>query len=117
MNEKIDSYFNCSKRERAVFETGIKLGGLFHQYMGMPVNMKNVDAVEKGIEEAVRIQPFVNDVKVKIDHDCLRKGDFTLDYSTLSPKMLNVILEIKYEHIMVIGRLRYIEALRMAMPP
>jgi hypothetical protein len=111
MNERVRSYFKCTKRERAVFEAGIKLGGIFHQYMGLPVNSQNVEKIEKGIEAAVGIQPFVNDVKVKIEPDCLREGDFTLDYSSLGPKMLNVIVEVKYENILVIGRLRYIEEL------
>ncbi len=111
MNEKIRSYFNCTKRERAVFEAGIKLGGVFHQYIGMPVNLQNVEEIEKGIEAAVRIQPFINDITVTIDRTCLRKGDYTLDYSTLGPKMLDVILEVKYENILVIGRLHYIEEL------
>lgn len=109
MNEKVRSYFNCSKRERAVFETGIKLGGLFHQFMGVAINEHNREEIEKAIEAAVRIQPFVNDIKVKISKECLRDGDYTLDYSTLSPNMLDVILEIKYEHVIVIGRLKYIE--------
>jgi len=111
MNEKVRSYFKCSKRERAVFEAGIKLGGIFHQYVGLPVNSRNVDEIEKGIEAAVSIQPFVKAVRVEINRDCLRGGDFTLDYSSLGPKMLNVTLEIRYEDILVIGRLRYIEEL------
>ena len=111
MNENVRSYFNCTKRERAVFEAGIKLGGIFHQYMGLPVNSQNVSDIEKGIEAAVSIQPFVNNVKVKIEPECLREGDFILDYSSLGPKMLNVILQVKYENILVTGRLRYIKEL------
>jgi hypothetical protein len=111
MDENVRSYFNCTKRERAVFECGIKLGGLFHQYVGMPVNETNVEEVEKGIEAAVRIQPFVNTVTVQIDRKHLRKGDFTLDYCPLDSRMLGAIVEIKYENVLVIGRLKYIEEL------
>ena len=29
-----DKYFNCSLRERVVFEAGIKLGTIYHQFVG-----------------------------------------------------------------------------------
>jgi len=111
MDEKVKSYFNCTKRERAVFEAGIKLGGIFHQYIGLPVNSRNVEEIEHGIEAAVRIQPFINDVTITIDRNCLRKGEYTLDYSVLGPKMLSAVVEVKYENILVIGRLKFIEEL------
>jgi len=111
MNDKIRSYFNCSKRERAVFETGIKLGGLFHQFMGVAINEHNREEIEKGIEATVRVQPFVKKVKVNINKECLKDGDFILDYSTLSPKMLDVLIEVNYENVIVIGRLKFVEEL------
>lgn len=40
-SEIFDSYFkNLSDRERAVFEGGISLGALFHQFVGTPVSEK-----------------------------------------------------------------------------
>ena len=111
MAKDAGSYFNCSKRERAVFEAGIKLGALFHQFIGIPVNTKNVKDVEKGMEAAVSVQPFVHDVHVKINRKLLRKGEYTLDYTALDPKMLAVVLEIKYEDVLVRAKLNYIEEL------
>jgi dihydroneopterin aldolase len=111
MGKTVESYFKCNKRERAVFECGIKLGAMFHQFIGTPISSKNVDEIEKGIEAAVSIQPFVHDVSVKINRKCLRKGEYTLDYSPLDPKMLTAKVVIKYENILVTGRLRYIDEL------
>jgi hypothetical protein len=50
-------------------------------------------------------------VKVKIDRKSIRKGEYTLDYSPLDPKMLTAKVVIKYENILVTGRLRYIDEL------
>lgn len=111
MAKDVGSYFNCTARERAVFEAGIKLGALFHQFIGIPVNTKNVKDVEKGMEAAVSVQPFVHDVHVKIDRKLLRKGEYTLDYTALDPKMLTVVLEIKYEDVLVRAKLDYIDEL------
>jgi len=53
------NYFNCSERERAVFEAGIKLGTIYHQFVGTPVAAANVEILERAIEDGVRVQPFV----------------------------------------------------------
>ena len=111
MAKDVGSYFNCTARERAVFEAGIKLGALFHQFIGIPVNTKNVKDVEKGMEAAVSVQPFVHDVHVKVNRKMLRKGEYTLDYTALDPKMLSVVLEIKYEDVLVRAKLDYIDEL------
>ena len=34
-------YFNCSLKERAVFESGIKLGTIYHQFVGTPLSSSN----------------------------------------------------------------------------
>ena len=67
-------YFNCSEDQRAVFEAGIKLGSIYHQYVGCPVSADNVDVLEKAIEEGTRLQPFVDAVKVSIDRKRLRRA-------------------------------------------
>lgn len=56
-----------SEREQALFEAGIKLGGIFHQFIGVPVARRTSASLERAIEEAVGLQPFVRSVKVTID--------------------------------------------------
>ncbi len=76
-------YFNCSERERAVFESGIKLGTIYHQFVGTPLSSSNVESLEKAIEEGVRVQPFVKDVEVHIKRKVLRGKKDEYDYQTL----------------------------------
>src|SRR5512140_1098788 len=82
--EAASSYFKGSLRERAVFEAGIKLGTIYHQFVGTPLCAANVDILERAIEDGVRVQPFVKDVEVHIDRSTLRKKKRDeFDYQTL----------------------------------
>ena len=36
------SRFNCSEKERAIFEAGIKMATIYHQFVGTPVNAATV---------------------------------------------------------------------------
>ena len=49
MQDPASLYFKCSDRERAIFEAGIKLGTIYHQYVGAPLNLSNVESLEKAI--------------------------------------------------------------------
>ena len=55
-----------TSREALLFEAGIKLGGIFHQYLGIPVSAKTAVALARSIEAAVSLQPFVERVRVRI---------------------------------------------------
>jgi hypothetical protein len=103
------NYFNCSDSERAAFEAGIKLGTIYHQFVGTPISSENVKALEKAIEEGSRIQPFVEDISVIIDKTTLRKKSTEYDYQTLSGSMLNVLLTIKYKDVVVASEMRNID--------
>ena len=39
-----------TKRDNALFEAGIKLGALYHQFVGAPVNHDTADSLEQAIE-------------------------------------------------------------------
>ena len=104
-------YFNCTDRERAVFEAGIKLGTIYHQFVGTPVSKENADAVEKAIEESARVQPFVEDVKVHIDRTALREKRGAYDYYTLTGMMLQVYLRVRYGSAVAEVEMRRIDEL------
>lgn len=104
-------YFNCTLRERAVFEAGIKLGTIYHQFVGTPVNAANVDILERAIADGVRVQPFVKDITVRIDRSALRRKRDEFDYQTLTGNMLDVVLIIQIENASVKAGMRYIEEL------
>lgn len=92
-NEIFDSYFkNLSDRERAVFEGGISLGALFHQFIGTPVSEKTKKSLEIAMSESLKNQPFIEDVSVSIV-GIIEDGK----YVSLTGEMLDVSLTVKTE--------------------
>ena len=75
-------------KEVAAFEAGIKLGALFHQFVGIPISFDNVEIVEKAIESCVRLQPYVVEVEVKINREKLRERLSKFGYCSLSGEMI-----------------------------
>ena len=110
--EKVAEYFNCSIRERAVFEAGIKLAAVYHQFIGTPISASNAESLERAIEEGVKVQPFVEDVKVSVDRSRLREKKNEYDYQSLTAEMLDVLVKIKIKNIRVTSRMRYIKDVR-----
>lgn len=108
MQDPATNYFKCSDRERAVFEAGIKLGTLYHQYVGVPVNLSNLNSLANAMKESMLVQPFVIDAEVKIDSDIVKKRQGVYKYITLSGDMLDVRVRIKYNDESITGRLQYV---------
>lgn len=114
-NEKIkeaDKYFNCSDKERTAFELGIKLGALFHQFIGSPVSSKNIHVLEEAMEKTTESQAFVKSASVTIDpegNDDSKMGPF--DYKTLQEDMLEAEIVVEYDGITAVGEMRYIDEL------
>lgn len=113
MEDEAGKYFDCTDEERAAFELGIKLGALFHQFIGAPVSSKNIDILERAIEKTTERQAFVKKAEIKIIPKELDKRVDTefYDYTTLSGDMLQAKVIIEYKGIMAVGRLKYIEDL------
>lgn len=77
-----------SDREQAVFEAGIKLGALYHQWVGTPISRQSAASVEAAIEKAVILQPFVEEITVRLDRSLMTENRY--GYSELSGLMFNV---------------------------
>src|SRR5271157_2824607 len=77
-----------SDREQAVFEAGIKLGALYHQWVGTPISQASAGSVETAIERAVILQPFVEEITVRLDRSLMTENRF--GYSELSGMMFDV---------------------------
>lgn len=92
----------ASDRELAAFECGIKLGSAFHQFVGTPVSARSKKSLEKAIEEAVKNQPFVESVKVKIKYS--GRG-----YVSLEGKMLDITVAVRFKSAECRCRLKYIK--------
>jgi hypothetical protein len=75
-------------RELAIFEAGIKLGALYHQWIGTPVSRESAASVESAIEKSVILQPCVEEITVCLDRNLMLPNKF--GYSELSGLMFDV---------------------------
>jgi hypothetical protein len=106
MEDPSAEYFDCTNAERAAFEAGIKLGSIYHQYVGAPVSPENADQLARTIEAGTRLQPFVEDIQVRIDPAGTgRAGAFP--YRSLRGKMLDVEVRVGYKDSVVVAAMRY----------
>ncbi len=112
MEDPAGSYFNCSDSERATFEAGIKLGSIYHQFVGTPLSHQNVDSLERAIEEGVKVQPFVEDVRVRIDRRYLREKRSPYKYVSLTANMLEVDLRVRYGGSEAHCEMKFVKELR-----
>ena len=103
-----DSYFRCSDSERAAFEAGVKMGTIYHQFVGVPLSADNVRTLEKAIEAGCIVQPFVEDVSVKIDRTMLRKKHGQYDYVSLTGDMLDVKVVVRYKSARVKASMKFL---------
>ena len=94
-----------TKRETAAFEAGIKLGAIYHQFVGSPVSVETAESLEVAIKESISLQPHVRSVSVEIDRDMLSENFF--GYGELAGKMIRALVEIDYEGALVRAKLEY----------
>lgn len=115
-NEEIkeaEKYFDCNDKERTAFELGIKLGALFHQFIGSPVSSKNINVLEKAMEKTIESQAFVKSASVTVHpegNDNSKMGPF--DYKTLQEDMLEAEIVVEYDGIEAVGEMKYIDELK-----
>ena len=107
--EAAASYFECTEAERAAFEAGIKMGTIYHQFVGVPVSVDSVDTLEKAIESGCSVQPFVESVSVSIDRKKLKDKRGQFDYVSLTGEMLSVDLVVVYGGARVEAQMRYVK--------
>ena len=105
------SRFVCSVRERCIFETGIKLATIYHQYVGTPFNGESIESLEKAMERSIMVQPYVSDVKVSIDRSVLPPKEDHYSYVSLGGNMVDAIVEVTIDGITVRSEMRFDEEL------
>jgi hypothetical protein len=82
-----------TREHEASFEAGIKLGALYHQFVGTPVSEDSVDSLEDAIHEAVESQRHVVEADVSIEG--VEHNRF--GYDELTGTMLNVTVVVECE--------------------
>ena len=113
--EKIYFSPDLTNRERACFETGIKLGALYHIMSGIPVSAddKIIGSIEKGIEAAISCQPYVESVRIILDKDKILGNKSTpFNYDEITGKIIRAELLLRYEDIEVHAKVDWIEELQ-----
>jgi hypothetical protein len=76
--------------ETAAFESGIKLGALFHQFIGTPVSPESAASLESAIEESIENQPHCESAAVAVDRDALAEDLGPYGYTGLAGRHLSV---------------------------
>jgi hypothetical protein len=118
MPENIENiYFSpdLTNRERACFETGIKLGALYHIMSGIPVSSddKIISSIEKGIEAAISCQPYVKSVMIFLDKDKIAASkNAPFNYDEIGGKIIHAELILRFEDIEVLAKVDWIEELQ-----
>lgn len=87
---------SVTPRDNAAFEAGIKLGALYHQFVGSPVSLKTAESLEKAIAESISVQPFVKSITVSIDRQMIKDSLSSFGYTELKGPMLKVAAVILY---------------------
>ncbi|HJH30920.1 MAG TPA: hypothetical protein C5S50_01705 [Methanosarcinaceae archaeon] len=88
---------DITDRDNALFEAGIKLGALYHQFTGSPVNLRTVESLEHAIEQSISVQPFVENITVSINRDMIRSNlNNEFGYCELEGRMLDVRICVTY---------------------
>ncbi|HEV8594428.1 MAG TPA: dihydroneopterin aldolase family protein [Thermoplasmata archaeon] len=89
------------------------MGSIYHQYVGAPVNESNVEPLERAIEAGVRVQPFVEDVRVRIDRSKIKaKRGAPYKYYSITGDMLEVWLRVRYMNAVAECEMKYLRELR-----
>ena len=109
-------YFSpdLSMRERACFETGIKLGALYHILCGIPISSDEniISSIEKGIESAISCQPYVKSVKINMDRNKILGDKSTqFDYDEITGKIIRAEVILNYESVEILAKIDWIEDL------
>ena len=102
-----------SPREALLFEAGVKLGGVFHQYVGMPITPATAPGVARIIARALELQPFVAHARVAIEPKrggAVGVGRF--GYRYLSAEMLQVTVVLRDGPLEVVAELKHRADLR-----
>ncbi|HOT06440.1 MAG: Dihydroneopterin aldolase [Methanosaeta sp. PtaB.Bin039] len=99
--------------EIAAFEAGIKLGALYHQFVGTPISSKTAGLLEDAMQSAISLQPYVSECSVRIDRDQISENIF--GYSELKGSMIWAEVEISRSGLTARARLEYDGAARYPM--
>jgi hypothetical protein len=106
---------NLSDRERACFETGIKLGALYHILCGIPISSDDnvIKSIEKGIEAAISCQPYVKSINLNLDRNKIVGDKSTeFDYDEITGKIIRAEIVLEYDSIEILAKIDWVESMQ-----
>jgi hypothetical protein len=120
IEKKVREHFDksISNRERAIFEGGISLGSLLHQYIGTPVinDRKFIKDLENTIRRTMGLQPYREKIEVKINKESVKgQKNHQYDYEVLTEKHLDVRVIIKFGNVRAAFRMKFIPELNYSL--
>lgn len=105
--DRASEKFACSERERCIFETGIKLATVYHQYVGTPFNARNVSSLEEAISRSIEVQPYVEKAMIKIDRSVIPDEVDEYSYLSLTGDMIDAVVVVRMGSTRVTAEMRY----------
>jgi hypothetical protein len=99
--------FGCTVSERAAFEAGIKLGTIYHQFIGTPVSPESRQDLEEAIRSAVLSQPHVKNAEISIPEAALENEMGVAGYVSLNERMIVASIIIDVEGTLCRARLEW----------
>ncbi len=95
-----------TETEIACFESGIKLGSLYHQFSSTPISLDNIKSLSSAIEKSIENQPYCTDVSVEISEEEIKKSmNDGFGYAELKGEMMTVRIEIRYKDTEVVSKM------------
>lgn len=100
-------------RDNALFEAGIKLGALYHQFVGAPVNVHTISSLQHAIRESISAQPYVEAITVHINKAMVAAGSAgKFGYCELQGRMLDVEASITFGRATAVVGLKFDESMQ-----
>jgi Uncharacterized protein conserved in archaea len=85
-------------RDNVAFEAGIKLGALYHQFVGAPVSLETAASLEQAIAASIGVQPYVKAITVSLDRTMIRESLSAFGYTELKGPMLKVDAVMQFKN-------------------
>ena len=73
--------------------------------MGVPVSVRTAEGLEKAMQESISLQPYVKEVRVRIDRQMLKENVF--GYGELEGRMISAEVKIDYKGEIISARLQF----------
>lgn len=100
-----------SRRDRAVFEAGVALGSIAHQFVGLPVSdeIRTLRSISKAVEATMSLQPYRKKVTFRLNRQSIKKKKrHPYDYRGLTEKDMDIAVTISLRGVDVTARMKYV---------